>query len=146
MHRVILIVPLSKEDFYSTKNQHLFEAILRVVKRKEQIDVPNIGQALNAIGQFNTDVAVHLDKILDSSPISINSKKDSQKIKNYSLARKLALACMSALDKLETSDNPEQLIADIQKEIIDIQPEGTRVRVWPSISRLYTAAKSTSGQ
>jgi len=113
---------LQSEDFYSTQNRVVFDAIVDLYARSVPVDIVTINDSLKASGEIEkAGGVVYVASLLEDVPTSANIEYYSKIVEQKSLLRKLIKAASSIVsisyatdkDAFEIVDEAERLIFDV---------------------------------
>ena len=104
---------LSHDDFYQTKHQKIYRAILDLRAKEENIDIVSIGQKLIE----DKDLVTYVASLTDTATVTLNAKTTARIIKSARVKRDLIVSLHAIQDRVDES-NLESLLDFAQSEIM----------------------------
>ncbi|KYC47848.1 MAG: replicative DNA helicase [Candidatus Methanofastidiosum methylothiophilum] len=110
---------LRESDFYSSTHQEIFRAILEVVAEGKKPDIATLSSKIKDIG--------YLIDVLNLVPSGSNIVQWINELKEFSNKRRLQKTLIRTLNQLTESETIENILADLDSEIRQIETNSTTV-------------------
>lgn len=108
---------LRSEEFYQTDHQLYFRLMSELSRKKINVDLITLGEALKKEKELTEDRVIYLRRIIDNAP-AFNTKQYVKIIQDCALTRAVKERAMNILD----SDlHGEDLLSNAQSKILNIQ-------------------------
>lgn len=118
---------LKEHDFYSTKNQYVFNAIRSLAENQENVDLLMVSSYLKDHGQFKEiGGESYMAKLLELGSLSYHAKEHAQIIKEKSVRRSLLSASDLIKDVALTAPDGQSALHKAEEVIFEIA-SGKRV-------------------
>ncbi|RJQ30945.1 replicative DNA helicase [Candidatus Parcubacteria bacterium] len=128
----VVVDILRPDDFYHTKHQIIYQAIVDLYQKKEPIDVLSLSNRLKEKKQMDTIGASYLTELVNTVPTAGNAKHYAEIVHKKSILR----------DLIESSGHISQLGYNEEEEIDSILDEAEK-KIF-SIARMSTKQKFVS--
>lgn len=118
---------LTPEDFYSTKHQAIWDAILQIDADAMATDLTAVVTRLNQSGKLqHAGGAGYLAEIIDDAPVAINAEKYCSKVKDLAKIRRFLIESSEVQGKcFNPGADCNEILDDIQSRLLTIESDGT---------------------
>ncbi|NBB89622.1 MAG: replicative DNA helicase [Spirochaetes bacterium] len=152
-----VLVYLRADDFYRNANARIFQAILNLSERAEEIDIITVTQQLRAEGALdNVGGAAHVSSLTAAVPTSANVEYYARIVKESSLRRKLLRVSNEIIATIyDDTRESRKVVEEAERRIFEIadnqQTENFRKakdivqETVEAIERLYKTKDSYTG-
>ena len=125
-------IELQVEDFYDTKHQIIYEAILSLKLNHKPIDTLTVVERLNSQGKLNeAGNVMYIAELTDLVASSAHLEYHSAIIKQKSIARKLILQSHEVIEKAyNESEDVQNIIEFVEKGFTEITTNSTTSEVY----------------
>ena len=123
---------ITDESFYATKNQQIFQAITRLVKNNEPVDIVSLYSELE---KMKVDITrSELVKVAGYSPTAVNVEHHAKIVAENYTRRQAVRSMQLAIQKIQDGFDITDIIATTQKELVQSIPQGSvSSDVYPAI-------------
>lgn len=113
---------LSKECFYITSNNLVYECIMQMHTENKVIDILTLTDRLRENGVLDKiGGAGSLDKMQDVTPVTAHAEYYIDIVKKHSLSRKIIALCTEGMNKGYTYDDPEVLRSRLESAFTNME-------------------------
>lgn len=115
-------VDLEPEDFYSKKNQVVFEAIKSLISRRDVADLTSVAYELKNNNKLEAaGGAAYLAEIADRSLVSFNPKHHAHVVKDCAKSREVLRETYRLINMLRENKSANELLAYAQDRFLKIE-------------------------
>ncbi len=119
---------VSADDFYRPAHQSIFDAICKMMDRREPVDLVTLPNALKLAGSLELIGGIdYLSDLVESTPDSTNAEYYAKIVKDKSVKRQMIVAAGELSQKAyDDSDDAEAINSLAQQRLFDIANRGRR--------------------